>query len=87
MANKYNTVLYTGVTNDLKRRVFEHRIKAIEGFTKKYNCGRLLWFEVTDNIESAIIKEKQIKKWKREYKENLITEFNPEWDDLYEQIV
>jgi putative endonuclease len=70
MSNKYNTVLYTGVTNNLKRRVYEHREKLIEGFSSKYNCNKLVWYEETGDIESAILKEKQIKKWKREYKEN-----------------
>ncbi len=87
MTNKYNNVLYTGVTNDLKRRAYEHKIKAVKGFTEKYNCNKLVWYEVSGNIESAIIREKQIKKWKKEFKHNLINEFNPEWKDLFELIV
>ncbi len=61
MTNKYNTVLYTGVTNDLKRRVYEHREKLIDGFTKRYNATKLVYYEVYENVESAILREKQIK--------------------------
>lgn len=87
MANKYNTTLYTGVTNNLKRRVYEHKEKIFEGFTSKYNCNKLVWYEETGSIKSAIRKEKQMKKWKREFKENLINELNPGWVDLFESIV
>lgn len=87
ITNRNNNVLYIGVTNDLKRRVFEHREKLVEGFSSKYNCCKLVWYEQTNNIESAILKEKQMKKWKREYKDNIINEMNPEWSDLYETIL
>jgi putative endonuclease len=87
MTNKYNTVLYIGITNNLLRRVYEHKNKLIEGFSSKYNCSKLVWFIETQNIESAIIKEKQMKKWKRDFKDNVINEMNPEWDDLYKTIV
>ena len=87
MANKYNTVLYTGVTNNLIRRVYEHKNNLIDGFTKKYNCHKLVWFQETNNIEEAIKEEKRIKKWKREYKENLIRKMNPEWKDLYDDLI
>jgi putative endonuclease len=87
MTNKYNTVLYIGVTNNLLRRVYEHKNKLIEGFSSKYNCSKLVWFIETQNIESAIIKEKQMKKWKKDFKDNVINEMNPEWDDLYKTIV
>ena len=86
ITNKYNTVYYTGVTNNLRRRIYEHKNGSIEGFSKQYRCNKLVWFEETENIESAIIKEKQIKKWKREYKENAIMNINPEWKDLYEEL-
>ena len=86
MTNKYNTVLYIGVTNNLLRRVYEHKNKLIEGFSSKYNCSKLVWFIETQNIESAILKEKQMKKWKRDFKDNVINEMNPEWDDLYKTI-
>lgn len=87
MANKYNNVLYIGVTNDLLRRVYEHKNGFIQGFTKKYNCHKLVLYQQTENIESAILQEKRMKKWKREYKDNVINEMNPEWRDLYEDLV
>ena len=84
MTNKYNNVLYVGVTNDIKRRVLEHRQGVVDGFTKKYNCHKLVWFEQYSDIRLAIEKEKTIKNWRREYKNNLINAMNPQWDDLYE---
>jgi len=84
MTNYTNTVLYTGVTNNLKRRVTEHRESLVEGFTKKYHCHKLVWFEIVDDIRFAIEKEKVIKKWPRAYKENLINAMNSKWDDLYD---
>lgn len=87
MTNKYNTVLYIGITNNLIRRVYEHKNKQIDGFSSEYNCSKLVWFIETQNIESAILKEKQMKKWKRTFKNNVINEMNPEWIDLYETIV
>ena len=83
LSNERNTTLYTGVTNDLKRRIFEHKDKLVDGFSRKYNCNKLVWYEHTNCVESAITKEKQIKKWKRTYKENAIKEMNAEWKDLY----
>ena len=73
-------------TNDLVRRVYEHRIKAVPGFTSKYNITRLVWFEVYDDPISAISREKKLKKWKRVWKVELIETQNPEWKDLYESI-
>ena len=87
MTNKTNRVLYIGVTNNLIRRVYEHKEGIIKGFTEKYNCNKLVWYESTTDINSAIKKEKQMKKWKREYKENLINKMNPEWKDLYDEIL
>lgn len=87
ITNRNNNVLYIGETNDLKRRVFEHREKLVEGFSSKYNCSKLVWYEQTNNIGSAILREKQMKKWKREYNNNIINEMNPEWNDLYETIL
>ncbi len=87
MTNIHNTVLYIGVTNNLIRRVYEHRNGLIKGFTKKYNCHKLVWYLETHDVESAIIKEKQMKKWIREYKENVINELNPEWKDLYNDLI
>jgi len=82
LTNKFNKVLYIGVTNNLARRVFEHKNKLVEGFTERYNLMKLVYYEVTPNIESAIKREKQLKNWHRNWKINLITQFNPEWEDL-----
>ncbi len=84
LTNKSNRVLYTGVTNDLARRIFEHKNKLMEGFTKKYNLAKLVYYEVTNDVESAIRREKQLKNWHRDWKTNLINQFNPEWKDLSE---
>lgn len=86
MANKYNTVLYTGVTNDLVRRVYEHKEKLVDGFTKKYNVDKLVYFECADDIKAAIAREKQIKGGSRRKKVDLINGLNPEWKDLYEEL-
>jgi len=87
MANNRNTVLYVGVTNNLVRRVYEHKQGVVPGFTKKYNCHKLVWFQESDDIRVAIETEKRMKKWKRAYKENLINAMNPEWRDLYDDLV
>jgi len=86
MTNKRNTVLYTGVTNDLKRRVYEHKEKLVEGFTKKYNITKLVYYEVFHSIENTILREKQIKGGSRQKKIDLINSMNKEWRDLYEGI-
>ncbi len=86
LTNKYNRVLYTGVTNDLIRRIYEHKNKLQKGFTKKYNLDRLVYYEMYDDIANAIGREKQIKSWTRKKKNLLIDQFNPEWKDLYEDI-
>ena len=83
MTNKINTVLYTGITRDLKKRIWEHKEKTIEGFTKKYNIHKLVYYETTNDIESAIRREKQLKKWNRKWKIELIEKNNPKWRDLY----
>jgi putative endonuclease len=82
MTNKYNSVIYTGVTNNLKRRIFEHREKLIHGFTKKYNLNKLVYFETYPEAILAINREKQIKAGSRKTKEELIESTNPEWLDL-----
>ncbi|MBI5129583.1 MAG: GIY-YIG nuclease family protein [Rhodopseudomonas palustris] len=87
LANRKHGPLYVGVTNDLVRRVYEHRSKAVPGFTSRYNITRLVWFEVHDDPISAITREKEIKKWRRDWKIALIERDNPGWDDLYETIV
>ena len=84
LANRHNTVLYTGVTNNLELRVFQHKAKLNKGFTSKYQCQKLIYFEEYKDVREAIHREKQIKKYKRTWKENLINEFNPEWKDLSE---
>jgi putative endonuclease len=84
MTNTGNNVLYTGVTNDLKRRVYEHKNKLTEGFTKKYNVIKLVYYEAFEDIENAIMREKQIKGGPRKKKLELINDMNKEWHDLYE---
>lgn len=86
ITNKNRTVLYVGVTNNLQRRTFEHENKLIPGFTQKYNCNYLVYYEHFQNIEEAIAREKEIKKWRREKKENLINNLNPNWKFLNENI-
>ena len=86
LRSKRNGTLYTGVTSDIVKRVYEHKQNVVEGFTKKYNIHMLVWYEIHDSAESAINKEKQIKKWKRTWKLKLIEKDNPEWIDLYESI-
>jgi len=86
MASERNGTLYVGITNDLIRRVYEHRENLAEGFTKKYGVKMLVYYESTQSVESAIQREKQIKKWNRKWKLELIEKMNPEWKDLYEEI-
>ncbi|MCL0040793.1 GIY-YIG nuclease family protein [Thermodesulfovibrionales bacterium] len=86
MTNKNNTVLYTGVTSNLLKRVYEHRQKLVEGFTKKYNLNKLVYYETFDEIMNAIIREKQIKGGSRAKKLKLIKGFNPEFRDLFDEI-
>lgn len=86
MSSQKNGTIYTGVTSDLKKRIWEHKNGAVEGFTKKYNVYDLVWYEQHDNAESAIKKEKRLKKYPREWKKNLINEINPDWNDLYDSI-
>lgn len=86
MTNKNNKTLYVGVTSNLTKRVYEHKNGTFEGFTKKYNCKKLVWYTQTNDINSAIQEEKRMKKWKREFKESVINEMNPEWKDLFEEL-
>ena len=85
-ASQRNGTLYVGVTSDLIKRVWEHRNKVVAGFTEKYGVSLLVWYELQENAESAITREKQIKKWNRQWKLRLIEEMNPAWVDLYGQI-
>ena len=87
LTNKTNSVLYTGVTNNLIRRIFEHKSKKIKGFTEKYNVIKLVYYELGENIEGAIKREKQIKNLVRRKKIAMITTFNPSWKDLYQDIL
>ena len=86
LASDRNGTLYIGVTNDIVRRVFEHKSKFVPGFTKRYGVDKLVWFEVYDDPTSAITREKELKEWRREWKVRLIEEQNPQWIDLYPQI-
>jgi putative endonuclease len=83
LASRIGGTLYIGVTNDLIRRVAEHRLKLVDSFTKKYEVHRLVYFEQFDDVENAISREKRLKKWNRAWKIRLIEELNPNWDDLY----
>jgi putative endonuclease len=87
LANKKNGTLYVGVTNDLIRRIHEHKTSAVDGFTKKYGTHRLVYFETLDDPTSAIEREKKLKRWRRDWKIALVRDDNPEWRDLYGDIV
>jgi putative endonuclease len=86
LTNRPYGTLYTGVTNDLVRRTWEHRNNLVEGFTHEHQLHRLVWYEVHGDILEAIRREKLIKKWHRDWKVNLVQKTNPAWDDLYERI-
>ena len=86
LCSKRNGTLYTGVTSDLIKRVYEHKNNLVDGFTQKYNIHCLVWYEAHESAESAINREKQIKKWKRAWKLELIEKHNPQWNDLYGNI-
>ena len=87
MASRRNGTLYIGITNDIVRRVYEHKNNFIDGFTSKYGIHNLVYYEQFDNIESAIQREKQLKKWNRKWKLELIERANPNWKDLYEDLL
>ena len=84
LTNWNNRVMYVGVTNDLIRRVYEHKGKLVKGFTEKYKIDKLVYFEETNDVIAALAKEKEIKRWRREKKNNLVLRMNPEWKDLSE---
>ena len=86
LASKRNGTLYTGVTNNLLRRVWEHKNELVSGFTKKYGVHTLVYYEQTEDLESAILREKRIKKWSRKWKIRRIEKVNPNWEDLYEKL-
>lgn len=87
LASQKNGTLYIGVTNDLMRRIYEHKQLHVKGFTKKYTIDRLVYYQSVSDIHSAIKREKVLKKWNRSWKIALIEEFNPGWDDLFEKIM
>jgi len=87
LASGRNGTLYVGVTSDLRKRIWQHREHLVEGFTQKYSVTRLVWYELADTMEAAILREKQLKKWKRRWKLELIEQGNPYWNDLWQQIV
>ena len=87
LTNWDNTEMYIGVTNDLKRRLYEHKNKIYDGFTKKYNLNKLVYFELFFEVEAAIRREKEIKKWRREKKNNLVESKNPSWKDLSLELI
>jgi putative endonuclease len=86
LTNQHHAVLYTGVTSDLQKRVYQHRMKLVPGFTSRYNVYKLVFYEVADNPEAAILREKQIKGGSRQKKVDLINGMNPQWQDLYEAL-
>lgn len=86
LTNKNNKVLYVGITSNLLKRIYEHKNKLVDGFTKKYNLNKLVYYEQTDNIFSALNREKQLKNWHRDWKINLINSFNPKWKDLSDDL-
>lgn len=83
MASRRHGTLYIGVTNNLARRVFEHRTKAQDGFTARYDVARLVWYEAYESITEAIAREKDLKRWRRDWKLELVEDFNSSWSDLY----
>lgn len=87
LASGRNGTLYIGVTSDLVKRIWEHKNNLVEGFTKRYNVHHLVWYELHDNMNSAIEREKRMKEWKRDWKLRLIENFNPGWKDLYDTLV
>ncbi|MGD8780845.1 MAG: GIY-YIG nuclease family protein [Ignavibacteria bacterium] len=82
LTNWNNKVIYVGMTNDLQRRIYEHKNKLIDGFTKKYNVDKLVYYEYTNDVNSAITREKEIKKWRREKKNKLVESKNPKWEEI-----
>ena len=82
VTNWNHRVMYIGVTNDLERRIYEHKNKLVKGFTEKYNVNKLVYFEETSDVNAALAREKEIKKWRREKKDALVTRMNPQWTEL-----
>ncbi|KGJ98540.1 GIY-YIG nuclease family protein [Thalassotalea sp. ND16A] len=87
ISNTHNTVLYIGVTSNLVQRIYQHKEKLIGGFSAKYNLTKLVYFELFNDMENAIVREKRLKQWHRKWKNRLIEEVNPNWRDLYPDII
>jgi len=87
LASRKHGTIYIGVTNDLIRRVYEHKQKLVPGFTKDYDVHKLVYYEIFDDPESAIMREKRLKRWKRDWKIELVQGSNPNWDDLYSELI
>ena len=87
LASTRNGTLYTGVTSDLLKRVWQHKNSVVDGFTKRFHVHSLVWFEVHETMESAILREKAIKKWNRSWKLELIEKLNPEWNDIFQNLI
>jgi putative endonuclease len=86
VASQRNGTIYTGVTSDLPGRIWQHKNGSFDGFSKRYGCKILVWFELAETMEAAILREKQIKEWERAWKLRIIEQRNPNWDDLYESL-
>jgi putative endonuclease len=87
LTNDNNSTLYIGVTSHLVQRIYQHKNKQVKGFSSKYNLNKLVYFEQLEDMDSAILREKRLKKWNREWKNRLINELNPSWKDLYFDLV
>ncbi|MCL2338941.1 MAG: GIY-YIG nuclease family protein [Proteobacteria bacterium] len=87
MTNKYNKVLYIGFSGNLKERMYQHKTHQLGGWTSKYNAEKLVYYESFKEVTDAIRREKQLKEWNREWKNNLVNKFNPEWKDLWEEVM
>jgi putative endonuclease len=86
LASKNNKVIYIGITDDLVGRVWQHKNDVIEGFTKRYQVHKLVYYEIIEDVAEAILREKRMKRWKRQWKNNVINKFNHNWDDVYDQL-
>ncbi len=87
ISNRHNTTLYIGVTSNLAQRIYQHKHKLIKGFSSAYNLDKLVYFEQFEDMENALLREKRLKKWDRDWKNRLINEFNPSWNDLYLDLI
>lgn len=87
ITNQHNTTLYIGVTSNLAQRIYQHKNKLVSGFSAKYNLNKLVYFEQFEDMDNAILREKRLKKWNRDWKNRLINELNPSWIDLYPDLL